>query len=79
MGSSLRGGGGGRRIEVILKMQEKKSRRVRSWPELMNVTEELKIEVNIIEVMVKTQKKSEGVRRWGGMVRVDVNKELTSL
>ena len=25
-------GGGVRRIEVIVKMQEKKSRRVRSWP-----------------------------------------------
>ena len=35
-----------RRIEVIVKMQEK-SRRMRSWPELMDVTEELKIEVRI--------------------------------
>ena len=44
VGSSLRGG-----VEELklLRKCKKKSRRVRSWPELMDVPEELKIEVRI--------------------------------
>ena len=67
MGSSLREGGGGGRIEVIVKMQEKKS----EGDELARVgVNEIRIYVNEeLKLLRKCKKRSEGVREgvgWSG-------------